>query len=98
MPRENVAEYKGREIKVTVIPRLDGHFSIERVGLWSHDGRRTGFTKLTIPTDLTFVTREEAQAYGLALGREAIDRGGGPSLAAHRAVIEQRQPLPKEFT
>ena len=75
MPSKAIAEYIGRKIEVTVVPRLEGHFRIEQVGLWSHVGHRTGFTKLTVPDDVVFVTRAEAESYGLAFARQAIDRG-----------------------
>jgi hypothetical protein len=75
MPREIFAEYKGRQIAVTVIPRVDGQFRIERVGVWSYEGKRTGYTKLTVAADLVFVTRAEAESYGFAFGQGAIDGG-----------------------
>ena len=75
MPREIFAEYRSRQIAVTVIPCLDGRFRIERLGLWSHDGQRTGYTKLTVSADLAFATRAEAEQYGLAFAQVAIDGG-----------------------
>ena len=75
MPKEIFTAYKGREIAVTVTPLLDGHFRIERIGLWSHDGQRTGYTKLTVSPNLTFDTRAEAESYGLAFAQRAIDGG-----------------------
>ena len=75
MPREIFAEYKGRQIAVTVIPRVDGQFRIERVGVWSYEGKRTGYTKLTVSPNLTFATRAEAEQYGLAFAQGAIDGG-----------------------
>ena len=75
MPTERFTEYKGREIAVTVTTLLDNRFRIERIGLWSHDGQRTGYTKLTASPGLTFATRAEAEEYGLAFAQEAIDGG-----------------------
>jgi len=75
MPTEIFAEYNGREIAVTITTLLDGHFRIERIGLWSRGGQRTGYTKLTVSPNLTFATRAEAEQYGLAFAQGAIDGG-----------------------
>lgn len=40
-----------------------------------NDGRRTGYTKLTVRANLIFVTRAEAESYGLAFAQRAIDNG-----------------------
>jgi hypothetical protein len=75
MPSRVLAEYKLRQIAVTVIPCLDGHFRIQQLGLWSQNGQRTGYTKVTVPGDLFFVTRAKAESYALAFAKDMIDRG-----------------------